>query len=176
MAGDEFVSDTERISGIFSRIMMHLSGSDEITPAQLNALKHIGQHGPCSISSLAEGLCVSQPAATMLVDRMLKKSLVERRPSESDRRQAEVSLTRTGKSLLKRIETERAQRLSAILLQMPPEERERFAASLECFIEAALTLESSPDRVCMHCGCEHQEDCIVNQTQLALAGEEIERK
>ncbi|HUV05260.1 MAG TPA: MarR family transcriptional regulator [Armatimonadota bacterium] len=178
----ETISQTERVSDIFARIMAKLltagfpvGPADEITVAQFQALRHIAQHGTCSIGSLAKGLSVSQPAATMLVSRMARRGLAERRPGQRDRRQAEVSLTRCAEDLLGRIETERTQRLAGILSQMPPEERTRLVESLERFIEAALKLDGEVDEICLRCGSEHQPDCIVNQAHLELVGTDIER-
>ena len=150
MSDTELLSQTERISDIFTKIILKtmvadpsVSVSGEITAAQLHALRHIAQHGPCTIGALAEGLCVSQPAATMLVHRMTKRGLVERRPGRRDRRQAEISLTRSALDALTRMESERAVRLGRILELLEPHERKQFVESLERFIAAALKLESS---------------------------------
>ena len=182
MNDTEFLNQTEHISDIFTKIMLKImttdvagSASDEITMAQFHALKHVAQHGSCTIGSLAEGLSVSQPAATMLVDRMSRRDFVARQPGQSDRRQAEVSLTPRGKNLLRRIESERVDRLGRVLRLMGRSEREQFVESLERFVAAALKLERSPDEVCLRCGTEHMDDCIVNQAHLALAGEQVER-
>ena len=176
MNDTDLLTETEHVSDVFTKIMLDLmSGSDEITMPQFQALKHISLHGSCSIGSLAEGLSVSQPAATMLVDRMLRKGLVTREPGKSDRRQMDVSLTERGETLLEQIESERTDRLSKILSLMGRSDREQFVRSLERFIEAALKLERTPNDACLRCGIEHHKDCIVNQLQLALAGEEIER-
>ena len=176
MNDTDLLTETEHVSDVFTKIMLDLmSGSEEITMPQFQALKHISLHGSCSIGSLAEGLSVSQPAATMLVDRMLRKGLVIREPGKSDRRQMDVSLTSHGESLLEQIESERTDRLSKILSLIGRSDREQFVRSLERFIEAALKLERTPNDACLRCGIEHHKDCIVNQLQLALAGEEIER-
>ena len=172
----ELLIQTEHVSDVFTKIMLDLmAGSEEITVPQFQALKHIALHGSCSIGSLAHGLAVSQPAATMLVDRMLRKGLVVREPGKSDRRQAEVTLTEHGESLLQQIESERTDRLSKILSLMEQPDREQFVRSLERFIEAALKLERTPDEACLRCGIEHHKDCIVNQLQLAIVGEDIDR-
>ena len=174
----ELLSQTEHVSEIFTRIMlktMSAGPAEEITLAQFHALKHVALHGSCTIGSIAEGLSISQPAATMLVDRIAKRGLVERRTGRNDRRQAEILLTRHAQDLLQEIESERANRLRRILELMAPRKRRRFVESLESFVAAALKLEESVDEACLHCGIEHQPDCIVNQTKLALAGRDIER-
>jgi len=182
MNDTEFLSQTEHVSDIFARVMTKLStadlgevSSDEITPAQFEALRRIARHGSCSIGALAEVLSVSQPAATMLVDRMARRGLVQRRIGRSDRRQAEVSLTPHAKDLIEKLDSGRANRLRRIIGLMKPHAAEQFVESMECFVAAALKLECRPDEACLRCGTEHQDDCIVNQTNVEVAGEQITR-
>lgn len=176
------LNQTEHIADIFTKIVLKTmtdgiaeSSSDEITLAQYQALKHVAQHGACTIGSLAGGLSVSQPAATMLIDRMAKRGLVDRKPSESDRRQAEISLTSHSQVLLDRIEGERTHRLSRILEQMESGDRDRFVESIERFIEAAVKIEPFAGESCLKCGKAHLDDCIVNQTHIALSSDKTGR-
>lgn len=182
MTDNELLNQTEHIADIFTRIMhkimMHdLCGSDseEITQVQFQALKHIAQHGPCTIGNIAEGLLISQPAATMLVDRMVRRDLVDRQTGRSDRRQAEIVLTERSTELLTHIESERINRLGRILLVMEPDERRQFMESLERFVSASLKIENAVDNACLRCGVDHHADCIINQTHLVMAGKDIER-
>lgn len=164
----------EHISDVFTRMVLKTMAAgladkaEEITTSQFQALKHIAQHGPCTVGQLARGLDTSQPAATMLVGRMVKRGLVERQPGRSDRRQAEISLTRRAEELLSHIEAERASRLSSTLAQMSEQERRQLIESMERFVSAALTQEDSVDEACLNCGSEHQPDCIVNKTRQRL--------
>lgn len=181
MNDNGFLNQIEHISEIFARVVLKamedMAGNapDEVTMAQFEALKHIAQHGPSTIGSLAEGLSISQPAATMLVDRMAKRLLVERHPGRKDRRQAEISLTKRAQELLELIEMERTERLSRILGVMEPGDRIQLMKSLEAFVAAALKLESSIDEACLRCGSDHQADCVVNQARLELTGKSVER-
>lgn len=171
MNNKQVVWQTERMAKIFARLESKMidtevpgSRSYVITAPQLQALKHIAQHGPSKISAIADGLSISQPAATMLVNRMEKRGLVMRRLRADDRRQAEVSLTRQAESLLRRMERMRFGRLSAILEHMSSEERFQFLDSLEKFVAAALkACECTAEEVCLRCGKDHDPDCVVNQ-------------
>lgn len=172
MNDTEFLNQTEHISDIFTKVMLKImtpnladGASDEITMSQFQALKHIAHNGPCTIGTIAEGLSVSQPAATMLIDRMVRKGLVERHPGRIDRRQSEVVLAAHGEEVLGRIEAERADRLAQIVKLMERSEREQFIESLERFVEAALETERSPGEACLRCGTDHHNDCIVSKSR-----------
>jgi len=181
MKDAELLAQTQHVSDVFTKIMLKTmtmgllaeAPEGEITMAQLQAMKHIAQHGSCTIGSLAEGLGVTQPAATMLVDRMVKRGVVEREPGRNDRRQAEVRLTRYAKAMLEKAESERADRLSKVLGLMSPGERQQFLESLQRFVGAALKLESAVEEACLRCGIEHRAGCVVNQMHLELTGADV---
>jgi DNA-binding MarR family transcriptional regulator len=68
--------------------------------------------GPLSLSELAEAVHVDAPYATLIVDTLEERGLVERRPDSADRRRKLVALTPEGK--------EAAQRALLIKREPPP--------------------------------------------------------
>jgi DNA-binding MarR family transcriptional regulator len=58
---------------------------------------------PPTVGYLASRLLIEHHSAVGLVDRLVGQGLVERRPSEEDRRQVEVHLTKNGAALLERL-------------------------------------------------------------------------
>lgn len=68
--------------------------------------------GPLSLSELAEAVRVDAPYATLIVDTLEERGLVERRPDPADRRRKLVALTPEGK--------EAAQRALRIKREPPP--------------------------------------------------------
>jgi len=71
--------------------------SDELTPTQWAAIAKLSEAGPCSQNHL--GRLIAMDAATIkgVVDRLMKRGLVESAPSATDRRRLLVSLTATGR-------------------------------------------------------------------------------
>ncbi len=53
-----------------------------------------------SVGALAEGAGVAQPTATRMLDGLERQGVVERRPSQEDRRSVVVSLTAKGRRML----------------------------------------------------------------------------
>lgn len=68
--------------------------------------------GPLSLSGLAETVGVDAPYATLIVDALEERGLVERRPDPADRRRKLVTLTAAG--------AEAVARVAAIQRQPPP--------------------------------------------------------
>src|ERR1700756_1103894 len=59
--------------------------------------------GPLSLSGLAEAIGVDAPYATLIVDSLEERGLVERRADPADRRRKLVSLTSQGKEAVARV-------------------------------------------------------------------------
>lgn len=68
--------------------------------------------GPLSLSGLAEAVRVDPPYATLIVDTLEERGLVQRRPDPEDRRRKLVAVTPEGQ--------EAAQRLRRIMRDPPP--------------------------------------------------------
>ena len=74
-----------------------------LTGAQADALAVIGQAGPLSLKELGELLVAEAGHPSRLVDRLVEAGLVERHSAGEDRRRVELSLTRRGRMLEKRM-------------------------------------------------------------------------
>lgn len=59
--------------------------------------------GPLSLSGLAEAIGVDAPYATLIVDSLEQRGLVERHPDPADRRRKLVSLTPAGKDAVAQV-------------------------------------------------------------------------
>lgn len=59
--------------------------------------------GPLTLSGLAESIGVDAPYATLIVDSLEERGLVERQPDPEDRRRKLVSLTPAGAEAVKRV-------------------------------------------------------------------------
>ncbi len=67
-----------------------------LSPAQAEALRILGDHGPLTLTGLGGMLvCDSGSNPSRLADRLVGAGLVERRPGVEDRRQITLSLTAT---------------------------------------------------------------------------------
>ncbi len=79
----------------------------DITPAQFNILRILrGQYpNPASVNLLKERMLDKMSDASRLVDRLIKKKLVDRNVCPEDRRKVNVIITQAGLDLLKQIDT-----------------------------------------------------------------------
>ncbi len=82
------------------------------------------------------------------MDRLAKKGLVERAVAPSDHRQAVLTVTPEGRGLVNEIRIQRMERLSRVLDQMAPEDRQALIHGLERFVTTALMNERALDGLC----------------------------
>lgn len=80
-----------------------------ITPKQFSILRNLDERHPesLSIQEVREGLADKMSDASRLIDRLEKKALLEKFPSELDRRSNRVRITDRGRKLLQKIESRR---------------------------------------------------------------------
>jgi DNA-binding MarR family transcriptional regulator len=90
----------------FLRFSQEAARGAGIPPQQHQALLAIkgfpGGQG-ASIVDLADYLHVKHHSAVGLIDRLVRRGLVQRKPSAADRRRVEVHLTRRGEALIERL-------------------------------------------------------------------------
>lgn len=121
--------------GLYAALM----GDPEIrglTLPQVKALIYLYDNGERSMSELANGLAVSLPSASELVDRLIDRGLVERLPDVSDRRRVLIALTEPAIAYGRRIHDLRRAQAHAALDAMPIEERDCFVRSIRALAGA----------------------------------------
>lgn len=68
-----------------------------LTPSQAEVLRVLQDHGPMSVNTLGSLLvCESGSNPSRLVDRLVARALIDRRPNSSDARAVVLTLTRDG--------------------------------------------------------------------------------
>ncbi|MEW6399827.1 MAG: MarR family transcriptional regulator, partial [Bacillota bacterium] len=160
-----------RLTELFSRVLPHAGdGNARISASQLACLHYLGTHPGSTVTDVAGGLRISNPAATKLVDRLEAHGLVVRLPRTGDRRQVRPALTPRGRETLVEATRKRDLALRRVLERMDPEARRALEAGLRGFLEAALQEPADLERVCLQCGTEHVPWCPLNELHAQLTG------
>jgi len=136
--------------------------SEQITLGQVRCLCFILAHERVTIGDISRGMGISYPAATKAISRLVEKGLAARKHDPSDRRNIFVSITPAGKEMTDRIKPEKLKRLGALLDKLDPEELNFLRRGIESFLAVAVTDGELFNQVCLHCGKEHVENCILS--------------
>jgi DNA-binding MarR family transcriptional regulator len=94
-----------------------------MTLLQLTALHIISAQAPVTLINLAHALGTGSPAASAMVDRLIRTGLVSRAPDPKDRRRVELTITDHAKTMIGEIDLNTAKRLQSVLNDMGPQGR-----------------------------------------------------
>jgi DNA-binding MarR family transcriptional regulator len=97
----------------------------QLTVLQLQSLILISKHKTMSMGDIANEFKISLPTATVLTDKLVKMKLIKRNKSANDRRIVNVTLTKKGKTLLKKAMKQRHIKINELLSYLPLKDRER---------------------------------------------------
>lgn len=171
----------DKLAQLFNRAMTHgiteralSSGAAKgLTRTQFDGLRFLARHPNCSVGELAAGLAVSYPAATRLMNRLEKRGMAARAPSEGDGRVVQVALTELGAQVERSVRAKRTGLLAKVIENLSDSRRRSLVSDLERFLCTALTDERTVAAVCLRCGTDHDPGCLVNRAHIALTGSPI---
>lgn len=118
---------TKLVRRYFAEFRSHLDKEMEITGPQFALLEVLRNEGPQKMTDLAEKLCVTVGAVTLLGDRLIKTKLVERERLQTDRRVVLLSITQAGHDLVEQIVHVRNDVLEKYLGRLTEDELEQLS-------------------------------------------------
>jgi DNA-binding MarR family transcriptional regulator len=102
-----------------------------LTPAQLRVLQIVDERGGVTPKALATQMGVSQATVTALVDKLVRRGMVHRHPSQTDRRQTNIEATAEGRATLERAPDALQQRYVREFEKLADWEQAQLVSSLE---------------------------------------------
>jgi DNA-binding MarR family transcriptional regulator len=160
---------------VLSGHLLERATGGKLTAAQLHALAFVSRHAGCSTKALSAGLRTSIPSATRLVDRLVRKGLIDRCESGEDRRLVQLRVTPTAETALRSVQEARIAQLEAAVSALPADERPPLLGGLERLLRAMMRDAETVEACCLHCGSAHDRTCVVNTAHVALVGRPIAR-
>jgi DNA-binding MarR family transcriptional regulator len=123
---DMFVAMTRIIKS--TRHMDGLADKHELTQPQIFTLWQLRENGPTTMGELSELLSVTHGVATRMVDRLLKKGMVERRRDKNDRRVVCISLSRLGEEATDQAVADFMAVVKDVFRDVPQHDRDEYLA------------------------------------------------
>jgi DNA-binding MarR family transcriptional regulator len=106
---------------------------------QLAALYVLADGRTTTVADLADAIGRSPSATSRLVDGLVRRRLVERRPETEDRRQRTLWLTQRGQALLRVVDRARADQFLTAVRPMPTAERALIAMGVAALATHAIS-------------------------------------
>ena len=136
--GSHTPDDTTRIvNGLRALVQLLRTGATEaqrrtgLSSAQLFVLAKLADAPAPSVNALARRVHAHQSSASVVIDRLVAKRLVERVPDPDDRRRRHIAITPKGRALLRRAPETVQSRLVAAIAKLPRTTRRTVARGLE---------------------------------------------
>jgi DNA-binding MarR family transcriptional regulator len=130
-----------------------------VTFGQLVLLTILAQTAGWKIGDVAHVLGVSNAAASKAVDRLVRRGLLQRREAATDRRAAELSLTRQSRRLLAAFAAVKNRRLKHTLRAFHVQELREVIQSLDRLSTALLGDSANGSHLCLRCGIFPRQQC-----------------
>jgi len=115
-----------------------------LSGAQLFVLQCLARQSPCSVNELAARTATDQSSVSVVVSRLVTAGHVRRAVSKSDRRRVELSLTRSGRTLLARAPEVAQERLIHALEQLESQDLRDLSRILTQVVAEAEVSELAP--------------------------------
>ena len=111
-------------------------GDLELSLSQIKLLHHLDdQPRELSLTEAAEVVHVSMPAASRLVDDLVRRGFAQRREDEADRRMKRVCLTDGGRAAIRRLNAARLSGLEQFVTNLSTTEKTTLAQALNQLLE-----------------------------------------
>ena len=137
---------------------------DHLTFSQLKLLKLIAVTDSYNLSEFASFLGVSTAAASKAVDRLVRRGLLARATSETDRRAVRLTLTAEGQRTLDDYEVATRDVLEAVFADVASDGLERTARLLDRLSVSLLERGDKLDQACFRCGIYFREECLLRDS------------
>jgi DNA-binding MarR family transcriptional regulator len=134
---------------------------DPLSLSQFHLLKLIALNGQHQVGQVADFLGVSAPAASKNIDKLERLGLVAREQSQGDRRATLLASSRKGRTLVRRYEELKVERLMPILEAFSTQDLRRLTQLLERFSVALIDAEETGEDLCFRCSAYFDDNCPV---------------
>jgi len=109
----------------------------DVTLPQYRALVVLASRGPQRVIDISSELGINPSTGTRMCDRLVRKGLVRRYRSTTDRREVRLTLTPAGRTLVDEVTRRRRAELERLVKAMPAAWHASVAAGLRALTEAA---------------------------------------
>lgn len=150
---NKILNGLERLSEVLKALLWEKAKVQGISPIQIQILLFVQQHALewCNVSYLAKEFNITKATVSDAVKVLLKKGLLEKDFSPTDKRRYNLFLSSTGEQLVQELATY-ASPILTILGQLPPSEKEQLFSTLTQLIYQLHQQGHIPvQRTCYNC-------------------------
>ena len=137
--------NTRKLELYLANISQTGCGCNGISIGQCFSMVEIGRRPGISVKDLATVLNSDKSSVSRTVEDLVQKGMIERKPSQEDRRYVVLNLTEKGNEIFCKIEENMNERFKHILETIPAEKRDMVIEALELY-NTALENENADNK------------------------------
>jgi len=138
------IEDLRLVNSELQRVSLPIWLDLDLPMAQLKALVAIATSERVSVTGLARTLSVGEPAASQIVEQLVRRGYAARTPDPADRRRVVVTVTPPGSHLVAELTQGRRHVVGQWLSAMKDEDVEALARGLRALASAIADEQGSP--------------------------------
>ena len=149
----KIVAGLERVSGAFRRLLWDHAKELGLSPIQIQILLFVRYHREelCNVSAIAKEFNVTKPTVSDAVRVLHQKGLIEKSPSNADRRAYSVAVSQKGQSVVAQTE-QFADPVKSIVEQLGTQTQEQFFIAISKIISLMNKADIlTVQRTCFNC-------------------------
>ena len=131
-----FESLIRRLMDSFHFLARNILREEELSLAQYHTLRLIKANTCIRMRDIKDNLCVSAPYATSVIDKLVKKGVIERYRSKDDRRVVAVKLTAKGEILIRDLDKKKTQFYAKLLKDMNGKDKKVMSEGLSLLVSS----------------------------------------
>ena len=141
---DSVIQVSWRVLQVTTRAVLEQPGTPALTPTQLRALGVVLGNPALSLSALAEQLGLQKPAASKVIDELVRRRLVRREVVPHNRRMHALHVTARGETALAVAAAPASARIAGLLRQLDARERHTVARAMTLLLPLVRTTTAPP--------------------------------
>lgn len=164
---NEFLGSAQIFTSAVSDLLedqLDALSEQKVTFSQIKLLKMVSLTEGYTVSNVAQFLGVSTAAASRAVDRLVRRHLLKRTESPSDRRVVHLSLTPEGTTLLARYEASADRALQQVFGSLPPEQLREASEFLDRLSVSIVEGQNGERDMCFRCGIHFRDRCLLRKS------------
>lgn len=124
-----------RIMRLMKRQMDVTTEFGSLNISEIQTLVFLKENDGANMTDLATFLQIELPSVTSLVNKLVRKDLVQRLADQSDRRVVRIELTKTGEKLLLQTTQKRIQQIKKVMSYLSNDQKREFITILKTIRE-----------------------------------------
>jgi len=145
---------------------VHKAVKEPLSSSKVQILRLLSRQDSQTATQLAQYLGVTKPAVSQIIDAMVRRKLVVRKPGKQDRREVALTLTDQGKRSMAAIQRQQRQAVRTALRNVTAGNVKQWTRTVEQIAATVAGADKAYERFCAQCGAHHDDHCVITEGKI----------